>query len=58
MGLTVREEYGGPGRDIVSMMIFIEELSRRSLAVVRPLHEGVVLCRHEPGRVRIRGSKA
>jgi len=36
MGLTVPEEYGGAGRDIVSTMIVIEELSRRSLAVSVP----------------------
>lgn len=35
-GLTVPEEYGGPGRDIVATMIVIEELSRRSLAVSVP----------------------
>jgi alkylation response protein AidB-like acyl-CoA dehydrogenase len=32
MGLTVSEEYGGLGRDILGTMITIEELSRRSLA--------------------------
>lgn len=36
MGLTVPEEYGGAGRDIVSTMVVIEELSRRSLAVSVP----------------------
>lgn len=36
MGLTVPEEYGGAGRDIVATMIVIEELSRRSLAVSVP----------------------
>lgn len=36
MALTVPEEYGGAGRDIVSTMIVIEELSRRSLAVSVP----------------------
>lgn len=35
-GLTVPEEYGGAGRDIVATMIVIEELSRRSLAVSVP----------------------
>ncbi|MBL4807866.1 MAG: acyl-CoA/acyl-ACP dehydrogenase [Rhodobacteraceae bacterium] len=36
MGLTVPEEYGGAGRDILTTMIVIEELSRRSLAVSVP----------------------
>lgn len=36
MGLTVPEEYGGAGRDILATMIVIEELSRRSLAVSVP----------------------
>lgn len=36
MGLTIPEEYGGPGRDIVATMVVIEELSRRSLAVSVP----------------------
>ena len=35
-GLTVPEEYGGAGRDIVATMAVIEELSRRSLAVSVP----------------------
>ncbi|CAN7769506.1 acyl-CoA/acyl-ACP dehydrogenase [Caballeronia sp. LjRoot34] len=36
LGLTVPEEYGGSGRDIVATMMVIEELSRRSLAVSVP----------------------
>lgn len=36
MGLTVPEEYGGAGRDIVATMIVIEELSKRSMAVAVP----------------------
>lgn len=36
MGLTIPEEYGGAGRDILATMIVIEELSRRSLAVSVP----------------------
>lgn len=36
MGLTVPEDYGGAGRDIVATMMVIEELSRRSLAVSVP----------------------
>jgi alkylation response protein AidB-like acyl-CoA dehydrogenase len=36
MGLTVPEDYGGFGRDIVATMVVIEELSRRSLAVSVP----------------------
>jgi len=36
MGLTVPEEYGGAGRDIVATMMVIEELSKRSLAVAIP----------------------
>ena len=36
LGLTVPEEYGGLGRDIVATMVVIEELSRRSLAVSVP----------------------
>ena len=34
--LTIPEEYGGSGRDIVAAMAVIEELSRRSLAVAVP----------------------
>lgn len=33
MGLTVPEEYGGAGRDILATMVVVEELSRRSLAI-------------------------
>jgi alkylation response protein AidB-like acyl-CoA dehydrogenase len=36
LGLTVPEEYGGAGRDILATMVVIEELSRRSLAVSVP----------------------
>lgn len=36
MGLTVPEEYGGVGRDILATMVVLEELSRRSLAVSVP----------------------
>lgn len=36
MGLTVPEEHGGVGRDIVATMVVIEELSKRSLAVSVP----------------------
>jgi acyl-CoA dehydrogenase len=36
MGLTVSEEYGGSGRDIVAAMAVIEELSKRSMAVAIP----------------------
>jgi alkylation response protein AidB-like acyl-CoA dehydrogenase len=36
MGLTIPEEYGGSGRDILATLIVIEELSRRSLAVSVP----------------------
>lgn len=36
MGLTVPEEYGGAGRDILATLIVIEELSKRSLAVSVP----------------------
>ena len=36
MGLTVPEEYGGLGRNILGAMVTIEELSRRSLAVSVP----------------------
>lgn len=36
MGLTIPEEHGGSGRDIVATMVVIEELSRRSLAVSIP----------------------
>lgn len=35
-GLTVPEEYGGSGVDIVATMAVIEELSKRSLAVAVP----------------------
>jgi alkylation response protein AidB-like acyl-CoA dehydrogenase len=36
MGLTMPEEYGGVGRDIVATMVVVEELSKRSLAVSVP----------------------
>lgn len=36
MGLTIPEEYGGAGRDILATMVVIEELSKRSLAVSVP----------------------
>lgn len=36
MGLTIPEDHGGAGRDIVATMVVIEELSRRSLAVSVP----------------------
>lgn len=36
MGLTIPEEYGGTGRDILATMVVIEELSKRSLAVSVP----------------------
>lgn len=36
MGLTVPEEFGGAGRDIVATMATIEELSKRSMAVAIP----------------------
>lgn len=36
LGLTVPEEYGGLGRNIVATMVVIEELARRSLAVAIP----------------------
>jgi acyl-CoA dehydrogenase len=36
MGLTIPEQYGGSGRDILATLIVIEELSRRSLAVSIP----------------------
>jgi len=36
MGLTVPEEYGGSGRDIVATMATIEELSKRSMAIAIP----------------------
>ncbi|MGH6617320.1 acyl-CoA dehydrogenase family protein [Sphingomonas sp.] len=36
MGLTIPEEYGGLGQNILAAMITIEELSKRSLAVSVP----------------------
>lgn len=36
LGLTIPEEYGGFGRDVLATMVVIEELSRRSLAVSVP----------------------
>lgn len=39
-GLTVPQEYGGAGRDILATMVVIEELSRRSLAVAVPFIMG------------------
>ena len=35
-GLTIPEEYGGAGRDTLAMIVTIEELSRRSMAVTCP----------------------
>jgi len=35
-GLTVPEEYGGTGRDVLACLVTIEELSKRSLAVAVP----------------------
>jgi alkylation response protein AidB-like acyl-CoA dehydrogenase len=35
-GLTVPEEYGGAGRNIVATMVVIEELSKRSLGIAIP----------------------
>ena len=39
MGLTVPEEYGGVGRDILATMITVEELSRRSRSAFARRHE-------------------
>lgn len=36
MGLTVPEQYGGAGRDILACMIAIEELAKRSCAIAVP----------------------
>lgn len=36
LGLSIPEEYGGHGRNILATMIVVEELSRRSLAVSVP----------------------
>ena len=36
MGLTIPEEYGGMGRDIVATMVVIEELCKRSTAISGP----------------------
>lgn len=36
MGLTVPEEYGGSGRDILACMVTIEELAKRSCAIAVP----------------------
>jgi acyl-CoA dehydrogenase len=36
LGLTIPEDYGGAGRDILAAMIVIEELSKRSLALAIP----------------------
>ena len=36
MGLTVPEDYGGEGRDILATLVVIEELSKRSLALSVP----------------------
>jgi alkylation response protein AidB-like acyl-CoA dehydrogenase len=36
MGMTIPEEFGGSGRDILATMVVIEELSQRSLAVSVP----------------------
>jgi len=36
MGMTVPEEHGGTGRDILGTMVTIEELARRSMAVAVP----------------------
>lgn len=36
MGLTIPEEYGGMGRDVVATMVVIEELCKRSTAISGP----------------------
>lgn len=36
MGITIPEEYGGYGRDIMSCMVTIEELAKRSCAIAVP----------------------
>jgi alkylation response protein AidB-like acyl-CoA dehydrogenase len=41
LGLTFSEEYGGHGRDILTTLIVIEELSRRSMAMAVPYIMGV-----------------
>jgi alkylation response protein AidB-like acyl-CoA dehydrogenase len=56
LGLTIPEEYGGSGRDILATMVVIEELSRRSLAVSVP-YIMAAATRAERRRVRIRGTK-
>lgn len=60
MGLTVPEEYGGAGRDILATMVVIEELSRRSLAISVPYIMGacyagmnVVECATEEQKQRL-----
>ena len=35
-GLTIPERYGGSGRDIMAMVVTIEELAKRSMALVSP----------------------
>ena len=35
-GLTIDEEYGGLGRDVVAAIVVIEELSRRSMHLAGP----------------------
>ena len=32
-GMTIPEEYGGTGRDILATMVTVEELSRRSMVI-------------------------
>ena len=36
LGLTIPEEYGGSGRDLLATIVTIEELARRSMAVTCP----------------------
>ncbi|MBN9635083.1 MAG: acyl-CoA dehydrogenase family protein, partial [Actinobacteria bacterium] len=33
LGMTIPEEYGGTGRDILGAMVTVEELSRRSMVI-------------------------
>jgi len=39
-GLTVEEEYGGLGRDVVAAVVVIEELARRGTAIAGPYIHG------------------
>ena len=56
-GMTMPEEYGGTGRDILATMVTVEELSRRSMVIGTLLPHECLLRQHEHSRIRKRGTE-